>query len=172
MYVCMYVCLYVYMCVCIFVCIVSKVPSFGGTRQNIPPRPISDHVPILLEGGRSLSKGPSPFRFENMWLKEEGFTDQIREWWQSVTFRGTSSYVMMEKIKALKAKLKVWNKDVFGKVEENKISALIKVAFWDNLVCQRPLSSVELDERMSAMEDFKKWSVMEEASKRQKSREI
>ena len=42
---------------------------------------------------------------------------------------------MMEKIKALKAKLKVRNKDVFGKVEENKKSALIKVAFWDNLEC-------------------------------------
>ena len=107
-----------------------------------------------------------------MWLKEEGFKDQIREWWQSVTFRGTSSYFLMEKIKALKTKLKVWNKDVFGKVEENKKSTLIKVAFWDNLECQRPLSSVELDERMSAMADFMKWLVMEEASWRQKSREI
>ena len=50
-----------------------------------------------------------------MWLKE-GFKDQIREWWKSVTFKGTSSYVMIEKIKALKDKLKVWNQDVFGKV--------------------------------------------------------
>ena len=52
---------------------------FGGTRQNILPRPISDHVPILLEGGRSLSKVPSPFRLKNTWLKEEGFKDQIGE---------------------------------------------------------------------------------------------
>ena len=51
---------------------------FGGTKQSILPRPTFDHFPILLEGGRSLSKGPSPFRFENMWIKEEGFKDLIR----------------------------------------------------------------------------------------------
>ena len=28
---------------------------------------------------RSLSKGPSHFRFENMWIKEEGFKDLIKD---------------------------------------------------------------------------------------------
>ena len=51
---------------------------FGGSRQSILPRPTSDNFLILLEGGRSLSKGPSPFRFENMWIKEEDFKDLIR----------------------------------------------------------------------------------------------
>ena len=71
---------------------------------------------------------------------------------------------MMENIKALKVKLGAWYKDVFGKVEENKKSTFDKVAYWDNLESQRPLSTVELEERLLAMEDFKKWSLMEETS--------
>ena len=51
---------------------------FSGSRRSILPRPTSDHFPILLEGGRSLSKGPFLFRFENIWIKEEGFKDLIR----------------------------------------------------------------------------------------------
>ena len=59
------------------------------------------------EGGcGSLSKGLSPFRFENMWIKEEGFKDLIKGWWQSFEFKGTSSYVMLEKLKAIKFLLK------------------------------------------------------------------
>ncbi|RVX04635.1 LINE-1 reverse transcriptase-like [Vitis vinifera] len=41
---------------------------FNGAMQGILARPVSDHFPILLEGG-GLKRGPSPFRFENMCLK-------------------------------------------------------------------------------------------------------
>ena len=57
-------------------------------------------------------------------------------------------------------------------MEKNKKSAFTKVAVWDNIESERPLSSEELEARLAAMEDFKKWSVMEETSWRQKSREI
>ena len=50
--------------------------------------------------------------------------------------------------------------------------ALSKVAAWDDLENQRSLSLAEAKARLAAMENFKKWSVMEETSWRQKSREI
>ena len=78
----------------------------------------------------------------------------------------------MEKIKALKVKLKAWNKGVFGNVDEQKKSTLKNVALWDDIESQRPLSDGERQERMGAMEDFKKWVIMEEISWRQKLREI
>ena len=110
-----------------------------------------------------MSKGPFPFRFKNMWIKEEGFKDLIRVWWQSFEFRGISSYVLMEKLKAIKILLKTWNKDVFRRVEENKKLALTKVVTWDSIESE-PLSPEELRARLTAMEDFKKWSLLEETS--------
>ena len=35
---------------------------FGGARESLPPKPISNHHPILLEGGSCPNKGPLPFK--------------------------------------------------------------------------------------------------------------
>ena len=135
------------------------------------PRPVSDHFPILLDGG-GIRRGLVPFRFENMWLKEEGFKDLLKGWWQSLRFNGFFSFILAEKLKALKAILKSWNKDGFGKVGVNKHLALDKVAFWDAQEKLRPLSMEELEARKEAKGDFEKWALMEEVSWRQKSREV
>ena len=91
--------------------------------QRRLPRPISNHFPLLLEGG-GLRRGPSPFRFENMWLKVEGFLDLVRNWCRWIEVRGTASYRLAAKMNGIKHKLKVWNKEVFGNLEGNKSSAL------------------------------------------------
>ena len=52
---------------------------FSRVTQSTLLRPVSDHFPILLDGGGIIS-GPSPFRFQNMWLKAEGFKDLLKGW--------------------------------------------------------------------------------------------
>ena len=145
--------------------------SLGGARPSLLPRPTSDHFPVLLEGGGCLARGPSSFRFKNMWLKAERFKNLMSDWWQSIEVRGSGSY-MLEKSKALKAKLRIWNREVFGKVEERKRLALVKVAYWDAVETQRLLSLKEMEEKVVALEDFKLWALLEETLWRQKSREI
>ena len=51
---------------------------------------------------------------------------------------------------------------------ENKKKALSKVAAWDDLENQRSLSLAEAKLRLVAMEDFKKWSIMERERERER----
>ncbi|RVW53000.1 Suppressor of mec-8 and unc-52 protein-like 1 [Vitis vinifera] len=144
---------------------------FRGAVQCRLPRPTSDHFPILLKGG-GMSRGPSPFRFENMWLKVEGFKELLREWWQGGERVGRASFRLAAKMKVMKEKIKVWNRDVFGRVEVNKGLALRQIEFWDRVESGRDLSEREVDMKNEAKENFKKWVLLEEAHWRQMSREL
>ena len=63
--------------------------------------PILEHFPILLEAG-GMERGKSPFRFESIWLKTDGFVDRVFSWWNHHSFSSTPSYVFAKKLKALK----------------------------------------------------------------------
>ncbi len=83
--------------------------------QRRLPRLLSDHFPILLKCGE-FSSGKRPFRFEKMWFRAEGFMEKVRSWWESYSFTGTPSFILANKLKALKSNLKKWNAEVLGNV--------------------------------------------------------
>ncbi|KAJ9693798.1 hypothetical protein PVL29_009659 [Vitis rotundifolia] len=149
----------------------SWLDQFNGVTQIRLSRPISDHFPIVLEGG-GISRGPTPFRFENMWLKVEGFKDMVRAWWQEIEVRGSASFRLNVKMKEIKKNLRVWNKEVFGRLETNKAAALEQVDHWDRVESERNLTVEEADLKKEAKDSFKKWVLLEEAHWRQHSREI
>ena len=72
----------------------------------------------------------------------------------------------------LKEKIKVWNRDVFGRLEVNKSSSLQQVDFWDRVECDRGLSERETELKNEAKEIFKKWVLLEETHWRQLLREL
>ena len=131
-------------------------------------RSVPDHCPVLLDSD-GIKSEPSPFRFENTWLKFEGFKDLLRDWWQSLHFYGSFSFVMAFKLKAMKGILRAWNKKVFGRVDLKK-EASSRISFWDDVEKEKELSLEEAEEREKAREDYKKWVDLEEVSWRQKSR--
>ena len=49
----------------------------GNVTQRKLPRPTSDPAPILLEYG-GARRGSTPFHFENMWLKADGFQGLLK----------------------------------------------------------------------------------------------
>ncbi|RVW93801.1 hypothetical protein CK203_028184 [Vitis vinifera] len=145
--------------------------KFCGIVQCRLSRPTSDHFPIMLKGG-GLRRGPSPFRFENMWLKVDGFKDLLRDWWQGTVVRGKASFRLASKLKVMKQKIKEWNREVFGRLEVNKNLALQQVEFWDRVESERSLSENETEMKKEAKETFKKWVLLEETHWRQVSREL
>uniref|UniRef100_A0A2N9IC54 Reverse transcriptase domain-containing protein n=1 Tax=Fagus sylvatica TaxID=28930 RepID=A0A2N9IC54_FAGSY len=139
--------------------------------QRRLPRLVSDHFPILLECG-PIENGRRPFRFENMWLKSEGFLAKVKGWWESYTFQGSPSFVVASKLKALKRDLKIWNEEEFGNIDGRKSSLAATVKSLDDIEDDRHLSDMEHAQRDQAKADLEKTLLMEEICWRQKSHSL
>ena len=58
-----------------------------------------------------------PFRFEQFWLEHKDFKSLAHQWWEDMdTPRGTQMYQFQQKLKALKERIRTWNKEEFGHI--------------------------------------------------------
>ncbi|RVX19160.1 hypothetical protein CK203_008802 [Vitis vinifera] len=149
----------------------QREDHFSTITHSTLPCMVSDHNPIVLEAG-GFSSGKSPFRFKNMWLKIDGFKDLIRSWWNGYSVKGYSNHYIAEKFKALKKDLKIWNKEVVGNVSSNRVEAFSCLQCWEAKENDNPLTLGDMEAKNLAIENYKKWALLEETSWRQKSREI
>jgi hypothetical protein len=143
--------------------------KFPGSIQKRLPRLCSDHFSILLDCG-GIQWSSRPFKFENMWLKAEGFVDRVRLWWASYRFQGSPSFIFTQKLKALKADLKRWNEQEFGNVEFRKKMHMEELCTLDRLEEQQGLSSEEKERKCVVIRDLENSILQEEISWSQKSR--
>jgi hypothetical protein len=124
---------------------------------------------VMLPFG-CLQNGKSPFKFENMWLKEEGFVDKVRSWWSSFSFLGSPSFILAKKLRALKGEIKRWNREVFGNVGARNKAWAVEVEELDRLGEVRRLTEEEKERRRVLVADLEASLLQEEISWRQKSR--
>ena len=89
-----------------------------------------------------------------------------------LNFNGSYSFVLVAKLRSLKAVLKSWNKDVFDIIEARKGATLNQVAFYDEKERVTTLSLEEVEARNETREDYKKWVIKEEISWWHKSKEV
>jgi len=82
--------------------------------------------------------------------------------------------MLARKLKALKADLKVWNKEVFGNLARPKKKKLLLDELWDLdlLKEERALGEMEKVRKVKAISDSEMSTLMEEMSWRQKSRAL
>ena len=91
-----------------------------------------------------------------MWMKENGFKDLLRSWWMGFQFGGSFNFTLFEKLKALKASLKIWNRKVFGNIIARKELAIKHMVLWDSVEGDRVLSTEEQNLIKQALEEYKK----------------
>lgn len=132
-------------------------------------RPFSDHKPIKLSCD-SVDWGPPPWRFEAMWWFEKDFILLLKNWWSSLSFHGSPGFVMSKKLQALKAILKTWNREVFGKIDRKCEDNLLAIKALDQLGEDRQLA-VSQEAKLTALKlDFEKLADMQETHYKQKYR--
>ena len=51
--------------------------------QRVLPKLLSDHSLVFVEEG-VFRNGSCPFKFKNMWLKENDVFDLLKEWWMGL----------------------------------------------------------------------------------------
>lgn len=86
--------------------------------QWIGDRDASDHCPMWLVSSNK-NWGPKPFKFINGWLKHKDSKAFIEEKWKEHEVEGWMAQIVKEKLKYVKEKLKVWNKEVYGIMDLN-----------------------------------------------------
>ncbi|XP_058759359.1 uncharacterized protein LOC131632631 [Vicia villosa] len=122
--------------------------------QLIGDRDISDHCPIWLMKDNS-NWGPKPFRFNNEWFSLGSFVPFVEKEWKSLKVEGRGDFVLKEKLRLFKDKLRSWNKEVFGKIDlemeegvrdmnnadERLVSRFHSSCFDDNLILRNEACS-------------------------------
>ncbi|GFZ08668.1 hypothetical protein Acr_20g0004760 [Actinidia rufa] len=93
------------------------------------PGKFSDHSPCIVTLLGENDRGPSPFKFFNMWAKHDNFLELVSSAWQ-MQMDGTAMYKLCKRLKALKGPLKILNKQQFSHIsarteeaEENLVQA-------------------------------------------------
>ncbi|PNX92269.1 cysteine-rich receptor-like protein kinase [Trifolium pratense] len=97
--------------------------EWPNCKQWCLDKALSDHCPIMLCEDRK-NWGPKPFRMLSCWKDTEGYHNFVREQWRDIKVEGWGMFVLKEKLKMIKERLKVWHKNhtqnLGGKIKEAK----------------------------------------------------
>ncbi|KAL5566826.1 hypothetical protein UlMin_029990 [Ulmus minor] len=149
----------------------EKYPLGRRTRsvrqQETGSRTCSDHMPLILDTS-PISWGPTPFRFENMWLGHSSFRQECEKWWRVIEVEGWESYKIMEKLRVLKEYIKVWNKEIFGDTRIIKKEVVDKIDEIDKKEGNRQLGDGERELRVRLRNQLEEITFKEMVAWRQK----
>ncbi|RVW96070.1 Transposon TX1 uncharacterized 149 kDa protein [Vitis vinifera] len=143
--------------------------AYPQSIQGVLPRWTSDHWPIVLETN-PFKWGPTPFRFENMWLQHPSFKESFGRWWREFQGNGWEGHKFMRKLQFVKAKLKEWNKASFGELSKRKKDILSDLVNFDSLEQEGGLSHELLAQRALRKGELEELILREEIHWRQKAR--
>ncbi|KAK7258739.1 hypothetical protein RIF29_24323 [Crotalaria pallida] len=132
-------------------------------------RDISDHCPLMLKYF-SCIKRPTPFKVNNFWFYHRDFIPLVAEIWRGMTISGRGAFVVKEKLKLLKLRLKDWSRHVFGNLNYRILKAVEGIDAFDCLAEERELSIDEAFDKRNLLSEFRIVSGYKENLMAQKAR--
>ncbi|CAK8573237.1 unnamed protein product [Lathyrus sativus] len=106
----------------------SLAESWKIVGQVVGVRDIFDHSPIWLKSC-TVDWSPKPFIFNNNWFSHKDFYLFVKVKWNGFVVSGRGDFVLKEKLRMLKRKLRSWNAEVFGWVNL-KIDKAVESGFF------------------------------------------
>ncbi|CAN0926052.1 hypothetical protein LINGRAHAP2_LOCUS35105 [Linum grandiflorum] len=143
---------------------------FSGCSLSAQVRCCSDHWPLVLSC-YPLEIRKRPWKFKLMRLEHDNFKNFLQQCWQAEDGLSGSLFKLSKKLKSLKSKLIVWNKDCFKRVEVEIQRILGEIDVLDK---KEEVNQLEEDERVSRCLlkcNLDKLWKMEEISWKQKFRD-
>lgn len=140
-------------------CLVSLgwLDKWQNSVQHVLNREFSDHSPIVVKH-LNQEWGLRPFRVLNCRLSDSRFRHFVESSWRELVVRGVGSFVLKEKLKLLKTKLRKWNSEIFGDLNLRKKESIEKLNLLDQKAEEQQLSVDEITARKELIADY--WHVL------------
>ncbi|XP_059073537.1 uncharacterized protein LOC131874265 [Cryptomeria japonica] len=150
-----------------------------GTLINFPytsdasilPFSGSDHFPIQLDIQGEVGSKRCPFKFENMWLKDDNILELLKEWWNVANVSGFGIFKIVKKLKIIKKNLNHWNKEHFGNIFDNKAQVESELVEVNEKVLRHGMDATLFLREKKLLSDDESILSKEEVFWKQKSRE-
>jgi hypothetical protein len=138
---------------------------------NILPWGGSDHWPVQLEANFQTTPKNRPFRFEKFWIDHPTFKENINQWWrEELPDQGTRMFKLYKKLKYIKQKLKEWNREVFGNINQGKKSIEDRMRKLQEQCIEEGYTEDRKKEEIQMTQEWEARCQQEETLWRQKSR--
>lgn len=149
----------------------NLIESWGVDIYTTGSRSISDHCPIWIKPNRT-NWGPKSFKCFSYWYGHPDFVPFVLSFWSNVSIQGKKVYRLKEKLRRLKDKLKVWNREVFGLLNLNVEEAIAELNSLDVLVVEAVDSVSKSVSDRREEETYRVWQTLDinESLLRDKSR--
>lgn len=141
-----------------------------GSKVVALPKSSSDHNPLLLEGLDPGIRRGAPFCFELMWLKHLDLKERIREWW-GIRVQGTAMFRFSRKLNWVKRQVKIWNKEIFGNIFEDKTALLSELSRIEDRIEVEVRTQLLDQQELCTSRSLEEVLAREEIHWKQKSRE-
>ena len=123
---------------------------------------ISDHSPLIIFVPVNVIHRKKPFRFYNMWCSHPQFKQIVASVWRT-PISGCAMYKVVQKLKLLKADLKLLNKREFSDIVNRVDNARETLLRFHSSLQNDPLNHQLLLEERTAYSQYVYWLRQEES---------
>ncbi|XP_077252483.1 uncharacterized protein LOC143891864 [Tasmannia lanceolata] len=130
---------------------------------------LSDHCPIIIQSLEANVHGSKPFKFHDMWLEDLSLYEVVEKAW-AIKCKGNPLFKVTKKLKEVKRCIKIWNSDVFERVDIQLPLAKKTLDSIQSRLKEDPKNLEVRTEEKKAAENYIQIANREESMFRQKAR--